>query len=223
MIDNDRNAYGALINIPPFAKTLLALAEKAGCWETGVVSNRAHTRGEAINVDLYGHDEQQNLIVVQVRQCRFKQGRFPKIRKDYYLVGTTEQNEVFAHAVDSPARSRKAMETPQGVVSFVLAKIWGVKEDLLPHIERQGDVAFIPVYRIPDDAVAIEDGAVIRESHRVTGPVYRAPNGDLYAKRGAVLKHTKGEHARVKAREGTYRIVAGYRAAVWGFSRPTAD
>lgn len=220
-----RNEYNALTVVPLFARALMQAAEAAGCWETGIAANRRRTRGEAINADLYGCDEAQSLIIVQVRQCRFRKGRFPKVRKDYYLVGRTESGAVFAHAVESPARSKIAMSTPEMTVAWTLARIWGCAIEDLPHIERQGDVAFVPVRAIPAAAMPIPEGEAvfIRDSHRLSGPVYRTQDGTLYAKRGAVLKHEKGEHKRVKAREGTYRVVPGYRAAVWGFSRPTAD
>lgn len=221
---NARNDYNALTNIPDWCRDLMRAAEQAGAWKTGIESDRKQ-RGSAINCDLYGYEADQGLAVVQVREAQFRPGRFTQVRKDYYLIGTTEAGGFFAHPIESPARSKKALETPESCVRYVLARIWNCREQDLGEIERQGDVAFVPVTRVPATAAPIVTGeaVVIRDTHRLTGDLWRDADGTLYARRGARLVHTKRQHAPVKAKAGVYRVQAGVRAATWGFTAPHGD
>lgn len=220
----DRNQFGALLSTPPWCWDLMREAEKAGAWTTGIESDR-RMRGQALNCDLYGHDEAQGLAVVQVRQAIFRPGRFTKVRKDYYLIGHTETGGFFAHPVESPSRSKRAMATPEGVIRFVLAKIWNCEEDDLGDIERQGDIAFVPVSCIPETASAVLNGEAVmtRDTHRLEGDIWRDTDGTLYTRRGARLVHTKRQHATIKAKAGVYRVQPGVRAATWGFTAPMGD
>jgi len=215
-----RNDYNALIDIPEFARTLIREAEKAGVYTTGIESFRKQ-RGSSINVDLYGHDEAASLIVVQVRQCIFHPRRFNHVRKDYYLIGRTESGNVFAHPVDTPARSKKALETPEGTVAFVLSRIWDCPSDELHLIVRQGDIAFVPA-TLPRDAMEIENEVILRKTHRIRGKLFRTPGGKLYCERASMV-HTKRQHANVRVSGNYYRIQEGIRAAVWGFTTPKGD
>jgi hypothetical protein len=219
-----RNGYNALTQIPAWCRDLMQAAEKAGSWTTGIESDRKQ-RGSAINCDLYGYDQSQGLAVVQIREAIFHPRRFTRVRKDYYLIGTTESGATFSHPVETPARSKKAMETPESCVRYVLAKIWNCREQDLGEIERQGDVAFVPVTRIPASAVQIMNGeaVMIRDTHRLTGDVWRDTDGTIYTRRGARLVHTKGQHAPVKAKAGVYRVQPGIRAQNWGFTAPHGD
>lgn len=221
---NARDDYNALNNAPDWCRDLMRAAEKAGAWKTGIESDRKQ-RGSAINCDLYGYDADQGLAVVQVREAIFHPRRFTQVRKDYYLIGHTEAGGFFAHPIDSPARSKKAMETPESCVRFVLARIWNCREDDLQYIERQGDVAFVPVTRVPVTATPILNGeaVIIRDTHRLTGDLWRDADGTLYARRGARLVHTKRQHAPVRAKAGVYRVQPGIRAATWGFTAPHGD
>ncbi len=222
MTDVQRNSYGSILNPPQFVQTLLMDAERKGCWETGIAADKKN-RGSSINIAVYGFNELEQLAVVQVRECQFHPRRFNRVRKDYYLLGRIESGEVFAHAVDSPCRSKLAMSNPQYCVDYVLSKIWQCHIDDIKDIIRQGDVALIPIISIPATATPVEDAVVIRETHKVTGDVFKDTSGVLYCRRGAKITHTKGEHATIKARSGFYRIQPGYRASVWGFSTPTPD
>lgn len=221
---NERNSFNALTNVPAFVSALTKRAEESGAWRTGIESDRKQ-RGSAINCDVYGYDESQGLAVVQVREAQFRPNRYTRVRKDYYLIGTTESGGFFAHPVDSPARSKKAMETPESCVRFVLAKVWNCREQDLSDIERQGDVAFVPVPSIPATAVQVLNGEaiVIRETHRLEGDAWRDTDGTLYTRRGARLVHAKGQHAPVKAKAGLYRVQPGIRAETWGFTAPRGD
>ena len=128
-----RNEWNAITEWPEFAKKLRYEAEKAGVFQTGIESDKRQ-RGSAINCDLYGYNN--DLIVLQIRQCIFRPGRFNKVRKDYYLIGKTETGGLFAHPVETPARSKKALETPENTVNWVLGKIWDCSPDELPLIKR---------------------------------------------------------------------------------------
>lgn len=82
----------------------------------------------------------------------------------------------------------------------------------------------IPIVHMPKSAVSLNGEAqLIRDTHKVTGEIWRDDDGTLYCKRGAKIVHTKGEHKTIKAKSGFYRIQPGYRAEVWGFTKPTAD
>ncbi len=216
-----RNAYNALTDVPTWASQLIAAVERSGAFTRGIQSDRKQ-RGTAINVDLFGYDEDQGLAVIQVREAQFRPNRFTRVRKDYYLIGTTESGATFAHPVESPARSRKALETPKATVEYVLAKVWNCRIADLGDIERQGDVAFVPVTRIPDQAVKINGPVTIRDTHVLTGDIWQ--EGDtLYTRRGARLVHAKGQHAPVRAKAGVYRVQPGVRNQNWGFTAPHGD
>lgn len=203
------------------AQQLLDAAQAAGVFTIGIESDK-RGNGTSINVDLHGWDEAKNLAVVQVRQCQFRPGRHNHVHKDYYLLGRVESGEVFAHPVASPLRRKAAREDRRACVDLVLADIWQCRVADLPDIERQGDIALIPVIKLPDYAVSVAGPITLRESHVLEGDIWRS--GETYfTRRGARLTHTKGEHATVKARGGFYRVQEGVRATGWGFSAPTAD
>ena len=218
----NRNSYNALTEIPKWVDSLIYAAEAAGTFTRGIETDRKG-RGEAVNVDLFGYDEAQGLIVIQVRQATLHPRKYTRVRKDYYLIGRTEQGSIFAHPVESPARSKRAMESPESTVRYVLAKVWDCKESSLEEIERQGDVAFIPVYRIPKTAEKIDGHVTIRDTHQLKGDIWRDIDGTIYTRRGARLMHSKRQHAPIKAKAGAYRVQPGIRATTWGFTAPCGD
>jgi hypothetical protein len=197
-------------------------AEKAGTYTRGIESDKRQ-RGSSINVDLYGHDEAQGLAVIQVRECQFDPRRYNKVHKDYYLLGHTEQGAVFAHPIESPARSRRAMTSPEACIRFVLSRIWDCSDDDLADIVRQGDVALVPA-RLPENAVRLDTTeTIIRDTHRVrAAKLYRA-GGTIYACRRVSIVHLRHQHATVQVHRGVYRVAEGREASTWGFSAPTAD
>lgn len=218
---NVRNSYNALTEVPAWASALIADIERSGTFTRGIQSDKKQ-RGTAINVDLFGYDEAHGLAVIQVREAQFHPKRFTRVRKDYYLIGRTESGATFAHPVESPARSCKAMETPQATVAFVLAKVWSCRVAELGDIERQGDVAFVPVPRIPAQATKIDGPVTIRDTHVLTGDIWQ--DGDtFYTRRGARLVHSKLQHATVQAKAGVYRVQPGIRNQNWGFTAPHGD
>lgn len=219
--NNTRNDFNALISVPQWAMELINAVEKDGAFTRGIESDRKQ-RGSAINCDLYGYDDAQGLAVIQVREATFRPGRFTRVRKDYYLIGRTESGATFAHPVETPARSRNALESPEATVAYVLAKIWDCRPQDLGDIERQGDVAFVPVTKIPEGAIPVQKPVTIRDTHVLTGDVW-AYGSTFYTRRGARLVHSKRQHAPVKAKAGVYRVQPGIRSQNWGFTAPHGD
>ena len=206
---------------PDHAAQLIRAAEQAGVFTVGIASNK-RGRGTAINVDCVGHDAARQLAVIQVRETQFRAGRFSRTHKDYYLIGRVETGDVFAHPVESPLNTRAGRAGGSDCVDLVLSRVWQCPVDILRDVERQGDIALVPVRALPGNAEPVAGPVVLRESHVLTGDIWRA--GDTYyTRRGARLSHTKREHAPIKARGGYYRVQEGIRAAVWGFSVPTVD
>jgi hypothetical protein len=217
-----RDGWGALIHLPEFARVLMREAEAAGVYATGMVRNRRGTRGTAINHDLYGYDAARDLALIQVRECQFAKNRFHRVRKNYFLLGHTEDGRVFAHPVESPARSKRAMGTPEACVRWVLARIWDCAEADLDEILRQGDVAFVPA-TLPKGAVLLPETSItLRGTHVITAEAIYRHGETYYTIRKARAVHTKGEHAPVRA-NGCYRVQPGIRASVWAFTTPTID
>jgi hypothetical protein len=189
---------------------------------TGIESNSKRTRGTALNTDVYSFDEARRLAVIQVRQYQWRNNRFPKIRKDYYLIGTNENGNAFAHPVDSVNRGN-ATHTDNGGVLKALAQIWQCEPQQLDHIRRNGDVAFIPSTIPPTAIPCADNGVTVAQSHVVSGEkLFRDTDGTYYVLGRAYLKHSKGQHPTVQA-SGAYRVAIGVRTRNWGFTAPTAD
>lgn len=222
LTETTRDRYNALNHTPEWVTKLVDEAEAAGVFSRGIQSDK-RGRGTAVNVECFGYDEAQGLAVIQVRECQFRPDRFSRVRKDYYLLGHTEQGAVFAHAVDSPARSKRALASPQATVSFVLSRIWDCAEKELPHIIRQGDIALIPT-RLPKSAVRLDETeTILRETHRLRAERLYRDSNTLYAYRRVSLVHLRKQHATVQVYSGVYRVQEGNRAQTWSFSAPSAD
>ena len=223
-------------------KTVLAELEagdadehRAPAWETGIDFDRKG-RGEAINCDIYGIDmiDGQPLGVVQVRQYRrsgyqARHGFGGSLRKNYFLVGRNEKTGLpFAHAIGAHAVHAAIArdDSPESPVTAARAWIWDVPAARLGQIIRHGDVALIPVSRLPGGVAAkpIADGpAGVRliDSHVLQAEQMVEVGGRLYA-RDPYLQHLKGQHDDVRA-IGWSRVQIGPRADPWHFARPTAD
>ena len=221
-LHNERNSYNAVRYEPDWVQDLMNEVEAAGTYTRGIESDKKG-RGTAVNVDVYGYDADQGLAVIQVRESTFRPDRFTRVRKDYYLIGHTEQGAPFAHAVDTPARSKRALSSPEATVRFVLARIWDCSEAELDHIIRQGDVALVPA-RLPKTAELLDETeAILRDSHRVRAERLYRDGDTLYAYRRVSMVHLRKQHATVQVYSGIYRVTEGHRAQTWGFSAPTAD
>lgn len=220
-----RGAYHRLDHAPGWVYELEDEAASAAGWEIGIESDH-RMRGTAVNTDIYGYDGSQGLAVIQVRETVFRPGRFSRVRKNYFLIGRNENGSAFAHCVPSPLRSKVALQTPESTVAWVLSKIWKVPMSDLGEVERQGDVAFIPVSRIPKGAERLEGvhEVLLAESHSLRArEIYQGANGALFVRRGARLVHTKRQHRCVRAKAGLYRVVVGYREKAWNFSLESHD
>ena len=220
-IGYSRNRWHALSHVPQWVSQLVREVQAAGVFTTGIASDKRQ-RGSAVNWELYGYDEVQGLAVIQVRECVFHPNHFNEVRKDYYLIGRTEDGAPFAHPIDSPLRSRRAMTTPEACARFVLARLWGCDEEDLPHITRQGDVALVPA-RLPQGAHLTELAEVtVAGSHRVKADRIWTHASGYYVAR-ASMTHLPGQHSRAVCKGGVRRLVVAPRVKSWGFSAPTAD
>ncbi len=195
MSTNSRNEWNALNYTPPFCSHLMREAEKAGAWTTGISSRRQ--RGTAINCDLYGYDEALGLCVVQLRQAQFQ---------DYFLIGHNEDGSFFSHPVDSPARSPRALESPEACVQWVLSKIWDCRFEDVGDVERQGDIGLVPVSRLPLNAEKVEGSIILQDSHKLSGDIWLAGWRHLLHKEGVAVDSRQGGAC---SGEGQGRVLPG--------------
>jgi len=216
-----RGNFNELTSWPQWVRDLSRELQNSGVYTTGIESDNKQ-RGTSINVDLYGYKEEENLAIIQVRECVFHPRRFNQVRKNYYLIGRGDTGQVFAHPIESPIRSKKALETPESTVDFALSKIWDCPIDDLPFIIRQGDIAFIPVPSLPKNAIESSNSIILRETHKITGKIWKTPDGKLYCQKARMI-HTKGQHSPVKVKDYYYRIQQGTRARLWNFSLAKGD
>jgi len=221
-----RGDFGQLLSYPEWVKTLIAELD-GQAWTTGIASDKKQ-RGSSINVDVYAFDNAQSLAIVQVRECVFHPRRWNRVRKDYYLIGRNENGNAFAHPVDSVARSKSALATPEGGVRFALMRIWDCTESQLSRIVRNGDVALIPLGARDEKRVSGQweqwegNQVLVADSHLVEAPEFYTCGAELYARGRVTIRHIKGQHPTVTG-EGLWRIQHGLRADTWSFTTPTAD
>ena len=222
-----RGSYGEYNAYPAWVRELVSDAERGGCWSSGFDGNGE--RYEAVNADVYGWAEinGDRLALVQVRQVRKRRRRdYLEVRKSYLLIGRLEDGKVFGHGVPSPRRSSTAMASPEAAVRWILAQhVWRCADGDLNDIVRQGDIALIPIRRMPADAQPIDGETItLRDSHSVRGTIYRSSTG-LYARGIVVMDHAPGEHKHVRTKKGLWQIRVGRREALWSFlgREPNAD
>lgn len=224
-----RNTYGAILpsEYPDWVKQLLNELdgdEDNNAWETGVDSDRKG-RGSAVNVAVYGWDDEQQLAVVQVRLARFHPRRYTEVLKNYYLCGRNENGNAFAHSIESPIRSKRYLNSTNGAVVTALCKIWDCKESQLPTLRRNGDVAFIEE-EIPKNA---ERFAVNRiecaDSHILHAENIFVTEDRIYVHGKAKIQHTKHQHPTqlIRSDNKTFRVMVGIRASEHDFSKQTRD
>ena len=215
--NENRNYWGALEEIPEWVQSILQQLDNGVAWTTGIESDKK-LRGESINTSVYSTDAEKKLAVVQVRQCTFHPTRYNKIRKNYFLIGKNENGNAFAHAVNCTATNAKSVEK-------ILCKIWECTTKQLKKIKRNGDIAFVPVSKLPANArEEKENNIIVRNSHVVySEKLYRA-NDTLYAVGRSKIQHKKRQHKQAKiGKKGVWRIQLGVRGNCWNFSAPTAD
>jgi len=245
-----RGTYGQII--PPFAHDLhkkisrydkafdiwtsgLQAAEKCikaienqgfdehGGWETRAEFDK-HGRGTAINTDIYGIDEENQLFVVQVRRYdKHTKNGWGSVQKNYFLIGYNENGNPFAHSIPSRV-VHAAIKKDSSILSPVKAAqawIWDIPIERLSDINRQGDVALIPAKKIPTDDYRRSSGIMqIIDSHYLYSKEVRI-NGAIYAL-NPTLRHMKKQHPTIKGK-GWCKVLVGRRADFHDFARSTAD
>lgn len=204
---------------------------RAPAWETGAEFDK-HGRGEAVNISVYGVAivAGQALGIVQVRQWSKSRKRqeWARLRKNYFLVGRNEgTRRAFAHPIPSRVVHAAINRDSDAASPVTAARAWifEVPAAKLATILRHGDVAAIPVKKLPAGERQVIAGSPagtrLIDSHVLQAEELIEINDRLYA-RDPLIQHLRGQHADVRA-EGWHRIQIGLRADFWKFARPTAD
>jgi hypothetical protein len=197
--------------------------DEHGGWQSDTSFDKKG-RGEAINTDIYGIDNENKLYVVQVRYySKQSLNKFPKILKNYFLIGYNENGNPFAHSIPSAVvhgaiRKDNSIESP---IKAAQAWIWGIKQEKLNSVLRNGDVGLLPVKAVPRKNVVISEGMEkIVDSHFIYSKEIRK-NGSMYALNPTV-RHMKRQHPTIKGK-GWFKVIVGNRANYHEFAAPTAD
>jgi hypothetical protein len=171
----------------------------------------AKQRGDALNLDLYGYDEVQDVAVIQVRHAfrRYRNG-FMNVRKDYVLVGFNEITEAaFRHPVSAQsvrAAIRAASASPKSAVRGAQRWMWGVTDKQLDTGMHQGDVLLVKERGRPKGELLEDTEATVAGSHLVTARSFIRGQKHLFALDPAVY-HTKGQYDAIYAdSDGWYSV-----------------
>ncbi len=196
--------------------------DEHGAWEFGAAFDR-RGRGQALNWDLYGYGfdlySKKLLIVIQVRQyTRNKYGG--SVKKSYFLIGTNEDETVFAHAVNANVVQNAAKKNTD-VVLAVQRWIFGTD---YTNCYRQGDLVAIPVNckaAISKAQKLSLSEILLEESHLLRGEEIRQ-NGSLYVLNPS-MEHLPATHPALPKLKGWWKVVIGKRASFHNFAAPTVD
>lgn len=187
-------------------------------------------RGDALNVDLYAYDADQDVAVIQIRHAfrRYRNG-FLNVHKDYVLVGRNEiTNELFRHPISGHAIHAGIRKDGIDAASGVFAAqrwMWGVTDAQLDAGIRQGDILMVPCKSRPKDAEVIDARVVtVGGTHEVHATAFaRDAKGIVYAE-GPTMRHTKGQHLPVYAdSDGWHSIRVAEEAATWAWGVRLGD
>lgn len=188
-------------------------------------------RGEALNVDLYGFDQEQDVAIAQIRQAyRQRANHFLSLRKTYVLVGSTEIGAPFRHPVSSAAVRKSinaAPDDPTVVIAAAQRWIWQCTakqlKDSLAAGMRQGDILLVRTYE-PKDGTDVGSGFAVGGSHEIRADrVVQTLDGSVFAL-NPTLVHTKNQHAPVYAdADGWFSVRAGREEPAWSFSPRFGD
>lgn len=203
------------------AMKLVEKAKKVAGWETGASFDNKG-RGTAVNLDLYAigkdYHSKKMLVIVQVREWRKEsKNGFARIRKNWFLIGRNEDKTTFAHCIESRvihAAIRK------GTCPILACQDWIFGADY-KKVLRQGDIALVPVKRLPREYTEIQGKVTFRESHEIAAEKIVHYGNEYYAI-NPVLTHTKQQHPLLVGL-GTFRITGGLSKSAWRFANPTLD
>lgn len=221
---SNRGQYGQLTSVPKTIKPLVRkLVGSVIGFKSGFEELNKKGGFEAHNWDIYGYDATRKLVVLQFRHVyKRKESWYTQVQKQYVLAGIDEGQPFFHILPSSPLQMKGLKEsTPQEVVRWCESKIFGVRIDTLKNIVRQGDVAFVPVLRIPRDAERVTGTVTYRESHKLSGDVFE-DDGQYYVSGTATLDHIPGQHSQ-RTVSGTYRVVTGERGSRWHWLNAPVD
>ena len=188
----------------------------------------AKQRGDALNLDLYGYDEVQDVAVIQVRHAfrRYRNG-FMNVRKDYVLVGFNEiTGAAFRHPVSAQsvrAAVRTGSASAKSAVRGAQRWMWGVTDKQLDAGIRQGDVLLVKERGKPKGELLEGNEATVAGSHLVRARSFIRGHRHLFALDPAV-HHIKGQHDAIYAdSDGWYSVRVADETTPWDWSVRLGD
>jgi len=180
-------------------------------------------RGDALNLDLYGYDEVQDVAVIQDRHAfrRYRHG-FMNVRKDYVVVGFNEiTRAAFRHPVSAQsvrAAIKAASANPNSGVRGAQRWMWGVTDRKLEAGLCQGDVLLVKERGKPKGEFLEGTEATVAGSHLVRARSFIRGQKHLFALDPAVY-HTKGQHDAIYAdSDGWYSVRVADETSPWDWS-----
>jgi len=194
--------------------------DEHGTWDFGVNLDKKK-RGWALNWALYGFGpdihSHEMLAVIQVRQY-YKQcaNWWPRVRKNYFLLGHNEDGTVFAHAVEAMV-VRSAVNRGVDVIKACQDWLW---EADYARVVRQGDIGLVPRKCRPKGVTRIGP-VVVEQSHLVTAAEVVVDGDRLFAL-DPYLVHLPGTHPDATTK-GWVLVATAKRAATWNFAAETVD
>lgn len=187
-------------------------------------------RGDALNVDLYGLDPEQDVAVVQVRHSfrRYRNG-FLNTHIDYVLVGFNELTGLpFRHPVSAyivRAAIRRNPSDPVVAVRAAQRWMWSVTERQLTNGVRQGDVLLVPERGQPRPVKAeLGVNHVVGGSHEIRAArIVELQSGRVWALSPSVW-HAKGQHDPIFAdHDGWHSVRVADEAPTWRWGQRLGD
>jgi len=187
--------------------------------------------GEAINWDMYdyGYDyhSKKLLCVIQIRQyVKRRKSHFPQIRKNYYLIGTNEDNSYFAHPVEARV-IHNAIKKGESVIKAVQNWIFDTDYKL---INRQGDMGLLCCKRQKGELLEVSK-VIFQNSHLICADkIYVSLKSgsqsndkcEEYYALNPKMTHIPNLHPEISS-EGWCKVIVGKRTSYWDFSAPTID
>lgn len=208
---------------------------RAPAWSIGAEWDRKGRGGHAVNRSIYGVDLAggQPLAIAQVRfyqQSRYqaRHGLRGSTCCAWFLVGRNEGTGLpFAHPVNPRPIVRALSTTTPPELPVILGRAWvfDVEPAMLKRIVRHGDVALVPVPRLPggrrERIIGSPEGVEVIDSHVLQAAEIWHVGSAVYAL-DPYLQHVGGQHADVRA-TGWFRVQVGLRTTERNFARATKD